>query len=502
MANESPLKLEGDFCNQLWRISNLYWIVDDEGKKLPFRPNEAQLELLDDLWYLNAVLKSRQHGFTTLICILGLDQAVFEDNQTVGVIAHGLRETQKIFKSKIKFPYESMPGQIREAVYPTADSTTTLSLSNGSSIEVATSIRSGTAQFLLVSEFGKISRRYPDKAKEIVTGSLNAVHTNARVFVESTAEGRDGYYYKICMDALKRQQADKKLTVLDFRLHFFPWWQDPKNTLDPKGVAIPPAMKKYFEELLDDHEIKLSAGQKAWYTKKSELQGENMKSEHPSYPEEAFKSAVEGAIYGKQMEWLRAHKRIRQVDLLPNVPTNFFWDLGHSDATSIWAHQFVAGEHRFPWYYENRLEEMAHYVKEIDKLDYTLGMHYLPHDGDTKRVAYNSAKVRLNELGVPKKKIEIVPRISDVSIGIEMARKLMPQCYFGEEGAADGVKALDNYMYEWDEKMGCFKSGPLHNWASNGSDAWRQFAQHWTPTIDKGRPRVAPHEFLDQEVGF
>jgi len=44
--------------------------------------------------------------------------------------------------------------------------------SNGSSIAVSVSMRSATAQYLHISEFGKICAKYPEKAREIPVSSL------------------------------------------------------------------------------------------------------------------------------------------------------------------------------------------------------------------------------------------------------------------------------------------------------------------------------------------
>ena len=59
---------------------------------------------------------------------------------------------------------------------------------NGSSIRVSTSYRGGTLQRLHVSEFGKICRQFPHKAKEIVTGAFEAVGIGNQITLESTAE--------------------------------------------------------------------------------------------------------------------------------------------------------------------------------------------------------------------------------------------------------------------------------------------------------------------------
>ena len=66
-----------------------------------------------------------------------------------------------------------------------------LSFSNGSRIAVGTSFRSGTLQFLHISEFGKICAKYPEKAREIVTGAIEALSIDGKLFIESTAEGNE-----------------------------------------------------------------------------------------------------------------------------------------------------------------------------------------------------------------------------------------------------------------------------------------------------------------------
>ena len=76
------------------------------------------------------------------------------------------------------------------------------------------------------------------------------------------------------------------------------------------------------------------------------------------------------------------------------------------------------------------------------------------------------------------KNIEIVPRILELSIGIDLTRTALPSDnWFDAEGCAQGIRCLDSYQYEWDDKLGRWKDKPLHNWASHGADAWRQFAQ-------------------------
>src|SRR5207253_3421364 len=65
---------------------------------------------------------------------------------------------------------------------------------------------------------------------------------------------------------------------------------------------------------------------------------------------------------------------------------------------------------------------------------------------------------------------------TDVNSGIDAARNLMPRCWFDAIKTDKGIKALENYKKEWDERHGCWRSSPLHNWASHGADAFRTLA--------------------------
>lgn len=55
-----------DYANwedPVWRLSNLYFILNDHGHEVKFVPNEVQMDFLENLWHLNIILKARQEGF-------------------------------------------------------------------------------------------------------------------------------------------------------------------------------------------------------------------------------------------------------------------------------------------------------------------------------------------------------------------------------------------------------------------------------------------------------
>ena len=49
--------------------------------------------------------------------------------------------------------------------------------------------------------------------------------------------------------------------------------------------------------------------------------------------------------------------------------------------------------------------------------------------------------------------------------------------WFDRVACAEGIKCLDGYQFEWNEKLGSWSRVPLPNWASHGADAWMQYAQ-------------------------
>ncbi len=470
------------FADRHWRLNNLYTIKDKTGTAVPFHMNLAQERLYADFHALNVILKARQLGFTTLIQLLLLDACLFNSNTSAGIIAHNREDAEAFFDDKIKFAYDNLDPAIRAAVPATQDSAKSLTFANGSRIRVGTSLRSGTFQLLHVSEFGKTCAQFPSKAKEIVTGAFNAVEAGQFIAVESTAEGQGGAYHDMVMEAKRNAELQRPLTALDFKLHFFPWFDDPNYALsanDTAKVTLTDEQDRYFDLLSHKHGIELSPAQEAWYVKKQATQRDEMKREYPATVEEAFEASIEGAFYSDQMQRVRMEQRICRI---PNetVPVDTFWDLGVNDDMCIWFRQKIGPEHRFVDYYSNSGEGLEHYarvLKERAELHgWTYGAHYMPHDAAARRLGYQAKSVQqmAQEIGI--KPAVVVPRILSEKVGIEAVRAYLRRCWFDEARTVEGVKCLDNYRKEWDDDRGVFKDRPRHDWASHGAKAFETAA--------------------------
>jgi hypothetical protein len=179
----------------------------------------------------NIVLKARQLGITTFFCLFLLDKVLWERNIQAGIIAHTLKDASDIFRDKLKFAFDQLHPNLRKLFRIVGDSATELAFTNGSTIRVGTSGRSSTLQYLHISEFGKICAKFPERANEIISGSLNTVHVGQHISIESTAEGKEGFFHDMWQRAWAQHLRKEEFGPLDFKPFFFPWHKEPRYTL-------------------------------------------------------------------------------------------------------------------------------------------------------------------------------------------------------------------------------------------------------------------------------
>lgn len=488
-------------ADPMWRLCSgqLYWIMvksdTGEGTRVRFKPNRAQRRLLNNLWHRNIILKARQLGFTTLIAILWLDHALFNADQRCGIIAQDKDTAASIFRDKVRFAYDNLPDHLRATMPLARDSASELLFGhNNSSIKVATSVRGGTIHRLHVSEFGKIGAKYPDKASEVVTGSLPAVPLDGIAVIESTAEGQAGEFYRMTKAAQELAQKGSDLTPRDYRFHFFPWWRAPEYQMAPTGVVITAKDHEYFDRIEGEMTTTLSLFQRAWYvaTRDTDFSGdpEKMWQEYPSTPDEAFQQSTEGTYYAVQLANARKTGRICRVPIVSNVPVNTFWDIGSADGTAVWLHQKVGPEHRFVGFLEGWGEPYGFFIKQLQAMGLVWGTHFLPHDAEHKRQQGHrvAAPIEMLQELAPGWRFEIVPVVDEIQHGIQMVRDVFGQCWFDETACKAGLAHLSLYGKEWNERLAVWKDKPKHDIHSEAADAFRQFAQGWSePTVRAGQ---------------
>jgi hypothetical protein len=329
-------------------------------------------------------------------------------------------------------------------------------------------------QRLHVSEFGKICAKYPQKAREIVTGAFPAVGKNPKT-LESTAEGQEGYFYEYAEKAMRDEGP--------FKFHFFPWWKDPKNIADPATVRVTAEHREYFAKLLHEDGIETTPPQQAWWIKQEQLLGGDMKRENPSTPKEAFEQAIEGAYFAAQLSHADKHGHIGRFPYDPRYPVNTFWDLGRNDLNTIWLHQRIRDRNRFIGYYENSGEHISHYARWLREWEREheaeRGDCYWPHDGKRQDLFLENGRLgEAEEHGLYPK---IVARTAAKMDAIDAARAVFPSCDFDNTECAVGIKRLRHYRKEWDEEREVWRDRPRHDVNSHGADGFMTFACGFEP---------------------
>src|SRR3990167_6090851 len=278
-----------------WRLSHLYFIKDKNKNLIQFKRNRAQKHFNENKHTRNIILKSRQLGFTTDETIETLDDVLFQRNFDGILIGQDLETAKDIFSNKVDLAWQNF--RLKELYRVNTESARQMKFNFGdgtvSSITVDSSGRSGTFQRVHITEFAKVCKNYPDKAREIIEGTIPAVPMNGRVDIESTADGSDGMFYDMFWSAWER--GETKIPT-EYKAHFYNWQWDKdeiaKITMEQIQEFVEGKDFKLFEDYKEKH--KLTLKEITYYYFKWLSLDKNwisLKKEEPTTPFEAFQSS-------------------------------------------------------------------------------------------------------------------------------------------------------------------------------------------------------------------
>jgi hypothetical protein len=226
---------------------------------------------------------------------------------------------------------------------------------------------------------------------------------------------------------------------------------------------------EWFAALYKASETKLIA--------QSELDANRAQMSEDEYEQEfecSFLAGITGPYWAKEMGKAETEGRITRVPYDPLLSVDSWWDLGLNDVTSVWLTQTMRFEHRAIGYFEAPDTSIPEWIKQLRKLPFGISTWNLPHDVQVRELSTGKSRVEIfRGLGIRPR---VIPRVEDKLDSIGAARLMIGKTWFDAEACKDGIKALKNYQRRWDEKAKVFSPKPLHNWASNGADAFQQFA--------------------------
>ena len=486
----TPVDNEDLFNNylpsKLWRLNNLYTIIDTRGNTVKFNMNVSQHKVYAKslLHKRLIILKSRQQGISTLWLVSFFDDCCTVKNYSIGLMAQGQDEASTLLQ-RVKILWDNTPQEFKNYLNLSiaVDNTKALSLSNGSSIFVRTSFRSTTLQRLHISEMGKIANKYPEKARETKTGTLQAIAPGNTTVIESTAEGDN--LFKEMWD--KAVQYSGELSAKDFLPVFLSWIDDPDCT-EPRRQVVTDKQEAYFARLEKELNCTLTEEQKNFWVVQHRELGDTIYQEYPSTPIEAFMTTKDGTYYARlYMEYVKAYKREVNDLYDPNLNVQIAADLGMDDTMVLTVFQEMPLETRIIDEIYDNGQPISYYTNILKKKPYFNNFNYLilPHDAAVRELTSGKSRLESFEEELPGVVVEVLPKVSTED-GINAVKELIKRLWI-DTRCQYLISCFFNYRKEFDEKRNRWRDKPYHDEYSNGADSIRYVAmgRRVTKTITK-----------------
>lgn len=224
-----------------------------------------------------------------------------------------------------------------------------------------------------------------------------------------------------------------------------------------------------------------------------------------------FDAAIQGAVYGDLTTKTRAEGRIYSFDIDKEIPVITFWDIGVStgNATGVWMMQpaRTGDKLRMVGYLEAEDESFEFFDRQLkahsELHGVKFGKMYFPHDGKNRE--WIAGKKRHEEAIAMGYDVIVLPRITDLELGIRQTRKIMPRLEFHEEYCALGFGHLERYRRKIHKETNV-KGSPIHDETSNAADALRQLGQfyadeHVDERHDKHKVNDLVNKLNNQRMG-
>lgn len=415
---------------------------------------------------------------STFSVLYMLDETIFKSNLSAGIVSYSLEHAQHIFKRILGHAIDSFTPDMKTLAGVIQRSAREITFANGSFLRVDTTLRGGSYQAILVSEFGKTCARNPLKADEVVTGTLQAVPIDGQVIIESTAEGSENYFYDMVNVAHSR--GNKNLSPLEYRLFFFNWLADSSCKMQ-QPVTIDYELSSYFNKLEKDLNTTITKEQRNWYAHQKSILGDKIHQEFCSTVGEAFLSTSDAYYFQQCIEKAYTENRMLNTPLYDALePVYIAMDIGVNDLTVILFFQVVHGEVRVIDYYEDNNKGVDFYCNYLlnDK-KYIYKTVYLPHDAAKRDgiVVENTYERDFKRYLQHTNTKVIVLKRTDKQVQINNAKIKMDRCVFALNRVKPLINYLQKYRKKWSEQFGKYLDIPLHSIDSNASDAYQYMCQ-------------------------
>lgn len=221
------METPSQIINNPTKFASLFLKIQDKQKQLkPFVWNKAQAHFHANRTGRDLILKARQLGFSTYMQGEMYRRTV-TGTRTTMTLSHDADTTAKLRMMADRFWEHCRFGNIQPLrKYANASLTTYPEFDSSASIATAGNVETGRGG--TYSDFHGSEVAFWKDAERIVAGAMQG--GNPDVVLESTPNGAQGYFYELCMEALRGDSI--------WRLHFYPWWWDAEYRLDGDPITL------------------------------------------------------------------------------------------------------------------------------------------------------------------------------------------------------------------------------------------------------------------------
>jgi len=218
-----------------------------------------------------------------------------------------------------------------------------------------------------------------------------------------------------------------------------------------------------------------------------------------------FAAANVGAILGRYMEKAEREGRIslEPVFDLDGGGIIVTSDIGFRDTAAFWFwQQQPHGRFALVDYDEDTGLDAEEWIDRLRKKPWRMHTFYLPHDARAKTFQSRHSVVEQFLGSGLAEEVKIVPALKSQD-KVNAGRSVLPRCTFDAAACAQGILALRQWSYKWDDERRTFSKEPDHDWSSHAADAFcygaAMLKDHEAVPAPKQQPRAAAHSFtLDQ----
>ncbi len=337
--------------------------------------------------------------------------------------------------------------------------------------EVQSSIKDSVHQLLVDQIIGMGLDHLFDIRETEIRGKNGSLFTFVGLRTQDATKIKSYEGYDICWLEEAQTLSDKSLGIL------IPTIRKPGSeiwiTFNP-DLDTDPVYKRFVVNTAPDSRVVfINWRDNPWFPDVLERERLHLLEVDPEAYENIWegkcKSAVDGAIYAREIEEATRDNRICNVPYDPLLKVHTVWDLGWNDQTSVIFVQKHMSEIRIIDYLEDSHRTLDDYVGEINGKRYNWGSDFIPHDGAAKNLQTGlSPSDILSKLG----RAPVVIPASPIESGIKTARLIFRQCYFDETKTQRLVECLKRYRRSIPTTTE-EPAKPIHDQYSHGADAFR-----------------------------